>query len=179
MKEKVKKVLKNRMFIFVCGGLFFSTVSVFAITYFPSNQVTYDNETSGLKATQVQAAIDELYSTCKNNTSGSGGSGNNIYFFYDGFGDGDPGIYKMPISGGYLTKIPVKGSTASSVGPYYEADELLISNNYIYFVSSGGDGDPGIYKMPISGGYLTQILVEGSTASSVGPYDRPENIIIY
>ena len=64
MKEKLKKILKNRIFIFVLGGLIFSSVSVYAITYFPSNQVTYDNKASGLKATQVQGAIDELYNTC-------------------------------------------------------------------------------------------------------------------
>ncbi len=64
MKEKIKKMLKNRIFIFILGGLFFSSISVYAVTYFPSDQVTYDNKTSNLKATQVQAAIDELYNVC-------------------------------------------------------------------------------------------------------------------
>ena len=123
MKEKVKKVLKNRMFIFVCGGLFFSTVSVFAITYFPSDQVTYDNKTSNLKATQVQSAIDELYNIC--NTSGSGGSGNNMYFTYQGTrGDGS-GIYKMSIDGGSLTKIEANGSP-SEITPYTKAKNVYI-----------------------------------------------------
>ena len=123
MKEKVKKVLKNRMFIFVCGGLFFSTVSVFAITYFPSDQVTYDNKTSNLKATQVQSAIDELYNIC--NTSGSGGSGNNMCFTYQGTrGDGS-GIYKMSIDGGSLTKIEANGSP-SEITPYTKAKNVYI-----------------------------------------------------
>ena len=43
----------------MCGG-----VSVIAATYFPSNQVTYENGTSGMQATDVQGAIDELYKTC-------------------------------------------------------------------------------------------------------------------
>lgn len=64
MKEKVKNIFKNRIFIFVLGGLLFSSISVYAVTYFPSNQVTYDNGESGLESTDVQGAIDELYNTC-------------------------------------------------------------------------------------------------------------------
>ncbi len=45
--------------IFACG-----TISVWAQTYFPSKDVTYDNITSGLSSNNVQEAIDELYSTC-------------------------------------------------------------------------------------------------------------------
>ncbi len=65
MKEKVKKVLKNRIFIFILGGLLFSGISVYAVTYFPSEGVTYDNKESGLSSTDVQGAIDELYNVCK------------------------------------------------------------------------------------------------------------------
>ena len=43
----------------MCGG-----VSVIAATYFPSNQTTYDNSASGMVATDVQGAIDELYNVC-------------------------------------------------------------------------------------------------------------------
>ena len=31
------------------------SVGVYAVTYFPSNQVTYDNKTSGLKSSDVWA----------------------------------------------------------------------------------------------------------------------------
>ena len=34
------------------------------MTYFPSNQTTYDNSISGLQSENVQDAIDELYNTC-------------------------------------------------------------------------------------------------------------------
>ena len=68
MKEKIRKTLKNRILIFILGGLIFSSVSVYAITYFPSNDVTYDNTKSGLTSTNVQGAIDELYKTCKTET---------------------------------------------------------------------------------------------------------------
>ena len=66
MKEKIKKILKNRLLLFVLGILISGSVSVLAVTYFPSNQVTYNNGTSGLKSTDVQGAIDELYNTCSN-----------------------------------------------------------------------------------------------------------------
>ena len=41
-----------------------AVVVVYAETYFPSNQVTYDNTASGLSSSNVQGAIDELYNTC-------------------------------------------------------------------------------------------------------------------
>lgn len=64
MKNKFLKVLKNRLFIFIVTALVFGTIGVSAATYFPSNNVTYDNGKSGLKSTDVQGAIDELYGTC-------------------------------------------------------------------------------------------------------------------
>lgn len=64
MKEKLKKIFKNRIFIFSLGILLSGSVSVFAVTYFPSDDVTYDNTESGLSSTNVQGAIDELYNTC-------------------------------------------------------------------------------------------------------------------
>ena len=41
------------------------------MTYFPSNQTTYDNSNSGLSSTNVQGAIDELYKTCTEKPSAS------------------------------------------------------------------------------------------------------------
>lgn len=64
MKEKMKKILKNRIFIFALGLCIAGSVSVAAETFFPSNDVTYDNTESGLTSTNVQGAIDELYNTC-------------------------------------------------------------------------------------------------------------------
>ena len=48
----------------------FGGISVIAATYFPSNQVSYENTTSGMQATDVQGAIDELYNTCFSKTGG-------------------------------------------------------------------------------------------------------------
>ena len=66
MKEKIKKILNSKIFVFLLGGVLLSTVSVYAVTYFPSNQVTYDNSSSKLNSTNVQGAIDELYNECVN-----------------------------------------------------------------------------------------------------------------
>ncbi len=60
----MKKILKNRIFIFALGILISSSISVLAQTYFPSNDVTYDNTQSGLSSNDVQGAIDELYNVC-------------------------------------------------------------------------------------------------------------------
>ena len=65
MKEKIKKILKNRIFLCASTALIFGTIGVSAATYFPSNNVTYDNTQSGLSSTDVQGAIDELYNACK------------------------------------------------------------------------------------------------------------------
>ena len=45
-----ERKIKSKIFIFVLGELIFSSVSVYTITYFSSNQVTYNNKASGLKA---------------------------------------------------------------------------------------------------------------------------------
>ena len=56
---------------FFAGIIIFSIFSVIAMTYFPSNQTTYDNSNSGLSSTNVQGAIDELYKTCTEKPSAS------------------------------------------------------------------------------------------------------------
>lgn len=66
MKEKIKKILKNRIFLCTSTALIFGTIGVSAATYFPSNNVTYDNTQSGLSSTDVQGAIDELYNEVDN-----------------------------------------------------------------------------------------------------------------
>ena len=64
MKEKTKEFLKNRIIIFLLGGIVFGTIGVSAATYFESSAVTYDNTESGLISNDVQGAIDELYTEC-------------------------------------------------------------------------------------------------------------------
>ena len=64
MRKRLSRVLKNRIFIFILGGLILGSAGVLAATYFPSSDVTYDNSSSGLSSTDVQGAIDELYNEC-------------------------------------------------------------------------------------------------------------------
>ena len=60
VKEKIKKNLVG----FIIGVITSFSISVIAVTYFPSGDVTYDNRESGLSSTDVQGAIDELYGVC-------------------------------------------------------------------------------------------------------------------
>ena len=64
MKEKIKKIILGYLPGFITGLIICGTISVIAATYFPSNAVTYDNKESGLVSTNVQGAIDELYTEC-------------------------------------------------------------------------------------------------------------------
>ena len=64
MKEKAKKIIFGYLPGFLTGLIICGSISVIAATYFPSNDVTYDNTKSGLTSSDVQGAIDELYGVC-------------------------------------------------------------------------------------------------------------------
>ena len=64
MQKKIKEFSKKYLIGFTLGLISAGIVVVYAETYFPSNQTTYDNSASGMAATDVQGAIDELYNTC-------------------------------------------------------------------------------------------------------------------
>ena len=64
MKKNFKGIIIGTIIGTIIGVLLCNIVGVCAVTYFPSNQTTYDNKTSGLNATNVQDAIDELYNQC-------------------------------------------------------------------------------------------------------------------
>ena len=61
---KIKEFAKSYLIGLILGIVVSGTISVIAETYFPSNDVTYDNTESGLSSTNVQGAIDELYGVC-------------------------------------------------------------------------------------------------------------------
>ena len=71
MKEKIKEFMKKYLIGFVLGVISAAVVVVYAETYYPSNQVTYDNTESGMTSDNVQGAIDELYNTCFPPTAGN------------------------------------------------------------------------------------------------------------
>ena len=62
--KKIKDFFKCYLPGFLLGIISACTISLIAATYFPSNDVTYDNTESGLSSTNVQGAIDELYGVC-------------------------------------------------------------------------------------------------------------------
>ena len=64
MKDKIKKIILGYLPGFITGIIICGSISVIAATYFPSNDVTYNNKESGLESTDVQGAIDELYGVC-------------------------------------------------------------------------------------------------------------------
>lgn len=68
-KEKKKQYLKNNIICFVIGTIIFGAIGIYAIVTFPSNEVSYDNKSSGLSSTNVKGAIDELYTECNSTTS--------------------------------------------------------------------------------------------------------------
>ncbi len=66
MRSNTKKEIRliRKGIVIVSFMLLFGAVSVCAVNYFSSNAVTYDNTESGLSSTNVQSAIDELYTEC-------------------------------------------------------------------------------------------------------------------
>ena len=71
--NNIVKKIKNNIPGFIAGVSLCTLVGVSAATYFPSINTSYDNKVSGLKSTNVQDAIDELYNSCK--TPAEGGQG--------------------------------------------------------------------------------------------------------
>ena len=64
MKQKIKEFSKKYLVGFIIGSILFGTLGVYAVTYFPGLNTTYDNSDSGMTSTNVQDALDELYNVC-------------------------------------------------------------------------------------------------------------------
>lgn len=69
MNKSKKFYLKTNLIGFIIGVIIFGGLAVYAAVTFPSNEVSYDNSSSGLFSTNVKGAIDELYKTCSAITS--------------------------------------------------------------------------------------------------------------
>ena len=67
--NRKKFYLRKNLFAFIIAVFLFGSISVFAVTYFPSSSSTYDPSVSGLNSTNVQDALDELYNVCQTITS--------------------------------------------------------------------------------------------------------------
>ena len=66
MKDKIfKKNSKLKMFLIgLIVGILMTGTSAFAVIYYQSSQVSYNNSTTKIDSTNVQDAIDELYDVC-------------------------------------------------------------------------------------------------------------------
>ena len=144
MKEKIKKLSKSKIFLLILGIIIGSTTSVYAVTYFPSNQVTYNNSSSKLNSTNVQGAIDELYNTCKTASSGSNNfkslvlsDSDNLYF------STNDGIYSMNSNGAGVGKISNYVANALVLADY--GDLYFSTNDGIYSMNQNGQGVSKIY----------------------------------
>ena len=62
--KNIKDLFKCYLPGFILGIISVSIITVYAKTFFPSNQTTYDNTNTELKSDNVQDAIDELYGVC-------------------------------------------------------------------------------------------------------------------
>ncbi len=74
MKKNVEMFSKKYLIGIILGIFVFGIGGVYAATYIASNRITYDHSTSGMSATEVQGAIDELYNTCIAKPPTSGGT---------------------------------------------------------------------------------------------------------
>ena len=149
MKEKIKIFFNSKILFLILGLFIGGTTCVFAVTYFPSNQVTYDNSTSTLKSTDVQGAIDELYETCSmcsKNTSGN-------YVYYRNTEDGP------------LYRVSIEGGSGKQIANIYSMKSYSVSQEYLYYTPSDG----GIYK---------KSLIDGST-TTLSSVSGISEIIVY
>ena len=166
MKDKIKKVFKSRIFLCILTALLTGTVSVYAVTYFPSNQVTYDNKTSGLKSSDVQGAIDELYNTC----SSAAQSGDYVYYavgsYEDGSSVGDPQIYRVSVDGEEMTTLIYTHEARNATN----IESMYVTQDYIYYAVGsyeGGSsvGDPQIYRVSVDGEEMATLIYTHETRS--------------
>ena len=157
MGEKLKKIFNNKTFMFIFGGLLFSTVSVYAVTYFPSNQVTYDNSSSKLSSTNVQGAIDELYNTCSKVAS----SGKYLYYAITDYNVDD----ELPYSG-ILYRCNIDGSNCTEIKSVFTLEHInsvYATSDYLYYAITNYNGG---YKLPYSG-ILYRCNIDGSNCTEI------------
>ena len=67
--KKIKELFKKNIKLvigFIIGGIVFGTIGVYAATALLSQSVYYNNSTSGASSTNVQGALDELYTKALN-----------------------------------------------------------------------------------------------------------------
>ncbi len=152
----VKRLFKSKIFLCILTVLITGTVSVYAVTYFPSNQVTYDNKTSGLKSSDVQGAIDELYNTCSSAVS----SGDYLYYVVNN------ASMRGNTPSGSLVRITLDGKNETILSQVYNGytiDSVYITNDYIYYTVNNANITTG----QTSSGSLVRITLGGKNETTL------------
>ena len=172
--KKIKEFSKKYLIGFFIGLILFTVVGVSAAAVFPSNQTTYNNGTTGMKATNVQTAIDELYNTYFPPTAGDSildgvdivTSGDGLY--KDEYEDGKY-TYKGANPNNYITFNDEKAGwrivSINSDGTIKIIRNLSIGNSISWDSSlSNNWARPASLNTYLNETYLTSIL--SSTAQS-------------
>ena len=157
--------------MFLLGGVLLSTVSVYAVTYFPSNQVTYDNSSSKLNSTNVQGAIDELYSTCSKAVS----SGKYMYYAVANYSY--DGVSSVPYSG-TLVRCNADGNSCTSIASvsrYQYINSVYATDEYMYYTVANHSYD-GVSSAPYSG-TLVRCNADGNSCTNITSVSNFKNII--
>ena len=164
----IKKLFKSKIFLCILTALIIGTVSVYAVTYFPSNQVTYDNKTSGLKATEVQGAIDELYSTCSTAVS----SGDYLYYLVEGSVSGSTPGSQEPFYRLYRYSLKTKKAESINTGVYDPSFMIQIVGDYVYYLVEGrvSGSTPGS-QVPFYRLYRYSLKTKKAESINTGVYD--------
>ena len=164
IKEKIKRTVKNRIFMFALTALIFSVVGVSAATYFPSNDVTYNNSESGLNSTDVQSAIDELYKNCSVMTSSS----KYLYFAVNEEGSNGEAsggtLYRTDLNGD--NQIEIYTSSRNRVESIYATKDYLfftINSEYYNGEASGGT----LYRTDLNGDNQIEIYNSSNNRISI------------
>ena len=155
------KVSKKNIICFILGAIIFSAISVYAVTYFPSNQVTYNNSASGLSSTNVQGAIDELYNTCSSAVS----SGDYLYYAVNRYEQTN--LFALP-SGGTLYRCNADGSgcvTVRGVNSISSIAAIYGNSKYMYYAVNRYE-QTNMFALP-SGGTLYRCNADGSGCVTV------------
>ena len=176
----IKSKTKSYIISFLLGAIIFSFISVTAVTYFPSNEVTY-NKNSGLNSTNVQDALDELYNTCSSSVS----LGNYLYYAVNSYSIDDSGSFNFQdviASGASLFRCSSSGDNCTAINSYNNRQSIGVvysTSNYLYYTVNNytfRDGSFGEQYVIASGTSLFRCNSNGENCTAVNSYNGSQSI---
>ena len=191
LKEFGKKNIKVLVAFVI--GLMLSGVGVYAATYINSENVAYDNSSSGLSSTDLQGTIDEVYTktqnalykkTCKDcpkcirtstlHTETCSQTSTSSYCGADGYAEGDTITYGSTGTSGSLT-------TGDAFDCDVNGDSIYDSNTERFYYVTDMDTNTAIltYYNNVSGGVAsnsTTYAYDSSGVNNNGPVTAIEQL---